>query len=52
MSSCGYRAQDMIDDDIGDIDANIRELSTVFNNPSAEGFVTSVNAAARSIPRE
>jgi len=32
----------MIDEDTGD---NIRELSSVINNPSAEGFLAAVNAA-------
>ncbi len=39
VPSCGYQARDMIDDGIGD---NISELSSVINNPSAEGFLTAV----------
>ncbi len=46
VPSCGYQAQDMIDDDIGDIDANVSELSNVFNNPSAEGFLS----MAKTVP--
>ena len=41
---CGYQAQDMIDDDIG-------ELSKVINYPSVEGFFTALeNFPARSVP--
>jgi hypothetical protein len=50
VPSCGYRVQDMIDDDIGDIDANISELSNVFNNPSAEGLLTGVMPSLSSPP--
>ncbi len=42
MPSYGYRAQEMVDDDTGD---NIGELSSVINNPSAEGFPAGVNTA-------
>jgi Domain of unknown function (DUF222)/HNH endonuclease len=43
VPSCGYRAQDVIDDDIGDgIGNDIGELSKLINNPSAEGFLTAV----------
>ena len=42
VPTCGYQAHDMIDDDIGD---NISELSTVINNPSAEGFFTKVKTS-------
>jgi hypothetical protein len=44
---CGYRAQDMIDDDIGD---NFNELSIVINNPSAEGFFTAVKTSVVNSP--
>jgi hypothetical protein len=38
VPSCGYRAQDMIDDDVEDnLDDHLCKLSSVFNNPSAEG---------------
>ncbi len=40
VPSCGYQAQDMTDDGIGDISS---ELSSVINNPSAEGFLAGVN---------
>ncbi len=42
VPSCGYRAQDMIDDDIDDIDDTISEHSRLLNNPSAEGLLTAV----------
>ena len=38
VPSCGYQAQDMIDDDIGDVDVITGELSRVINYPSAEGL--------------
>jgi len=50
VPSCGYRAQDMIDDDIGEIDATVTELSTVFNNPSAEGFLAMAKASLTGPP--
>jgi len=37
VPSCGYRAEDTVDDVIDD---NISELSKVINKPSAEGFFT------------
>ena len=40
MPNCGYQAQDMLDDDIGDIDYSMGELSRVINYPSAEGLLT------------
>ena len=43
VPSSGYQAQDMIDD-------NINELSTVFNNPSAEGFFTGVKTSTIRTP--
>ena len=43
VPSCGYRAQDIIDDDIGDIDDPVSELSKAFNNPSAEGFMSTID---------
>ena len=46
VPSCGYQAQDMIDDDIGD---NIGELSSVINKASAEGFLAAVNTAFPTI---
>ena len=50
VPSCGYQAQDMMDDDIGD---NISELSSLINNPSAEGSITTgaLPAAATSTGR-
>jgi len=46
VPSNGYRAQDMLDDDIGsDIESDFSELSRVVNNPSAEGFLASVKTA-------
>jgi len=50
VPSCGYRAQDMIDDEIGNINDTIGELSTVFNNPSAEGLLTGVRSSVSSSP--
>jgi hypothetical protein len=39
VPSCGYRSQDMIDDDISsDVEDDFSELSNVVNNPSADGF--------------
>ena len=43
VPSCGYQAQDMIDDDIG-------ILSNAINNPSAEGFYTAVKTSAINVP--
>ena len=41
LPSCGYQAQDMIDDDIDQyIDNHTGEISRSINNPSAEGFLT------------
>jgi len=45
VPSCGYRAQDVIDDSIDDgigdkIGNNIGELSELINNPSAEGLLS------------
>ena len=37
----GCQARDMIDDEIND---NISELSTVINNPSAEGILTTAES--------
>ncbi len=45
VPSCGYQVQDMVDDDTGD---DISELSSVINNPSAEGFLGAVNTALPS----
>jgi hypothetical protein len=47
VPSCGYRAQDMIDDGI---DSNIVELSNVINNPSAEGLLTVVKTFPNHSP--
>jgi len=44
------RAPDMVDDDIGDIDASVTELSNVFNNPSAEGFLATVKNSIAGSP--
>jgi hypothetical protein len=50
VPSCGYRSQDMIDDDIGsDIESGFSELSTVINNPSAEGFLAAVKSSVVSL---
>ncbi len=40
VPNCGYQAQDMLDDDIGDVDVMTGELSRVINYPSAEGLLT------------
>jgi hypothetical protein len=56
VPSCGYQAQDMLDDDIGDSvgdksDTNISTLSTVLNNPSAEVFLTAAKiSVVNSLP--
>ena len=47
VPSCGYQAQDMIDDDI---DNTISELSNMINNPSAEGFFTGVENSRAVLP--
>ena len=51
VPSCGYRAQDMVDDDIGiDIESDLSELSKVINNPSADGFLTSLKSSVDGLP--
>ncbi len=55
VPSCGYRAQDMIDDSIDDgigdqIGNNLGELSELINNPSAEGFLSAVKTMPDSLP--
>ena len=47
VPSCGYRAQDTIDDGI---DAATEELSSLINYPSAEGLFTGVKSSAVSSP--
>ena len=47
VPSCGYRAQDMIDDGIDD---DIVELSNLINNPSAEGLLTAVKTFPNHSP--
>jgi hypothetical protein len=47
VPSCGYQAQDMIDDDIGDPTSI---LSNVINNPSAEGFFAAVKSSVVNSP--
>ncbi len=44
---CGYQVRDMIDDDIGD---KTGELSSVINNPSAEGFFPKVKSSLAAPP--
>jgi hypothetical protein len=49
VPSCGYRSQDVIDDDIGsDIESDFSDLSNAINNPSAEGFLASVKTSVVS----
>ncbi len=52
VPSCGYRAQDMLDEGIDDdFDDTISELSKLLNNPSAEGLLTAVkNSPVSSAP--
>ena len=50
VPSCGYRAQDMIDDDIDGIDVITGELSRLINYPSAEGFLSKVKTSAANPP--
>jgi len=55
VPSCGYRAQDMIDDSIddgiGDKNGNnLDELSRLINNPSAEGLLSAVKTMPDSLP--
>jgi len=55
VPSCGYQAQDLIDDelgtDIGDSIGNtIRKLSRVINNPSAEVFPTAAKTSSVNSP--
>ena len=40
VPSCGYRAQDRIDEGSDDIGNNIDKLSGLINNPSAEGLLS------------
>jgi hypothetical protein len=47
VPSCGYRAQDMLDDGIDD---GIVELSNLINNPSAEGLLTAVKTFPNHSP--
>jgi len=47
VPSCGYNSRDMID---GDIDEATGEISTLINNPSAEGFFTGVKSSAVCSP--
>jgi hypothetical protein len=47
VPSCGYQAQEMIDDDIGDPTSI---LSNVINNPSAEGFFAAVKSSVVNSP--
>ena len=52
VPSCGYQAQDMIDDDIDQyIDNRTGELSRSINNPSAEGFLTALKTSSVMSPR-
>jgi hypothetical protein len=49
VPGCGYRLQDVIDDDIGgDVEDDFSELSKAVNNPSAEGFLASVKSSVVS----
>ena len=47
VPSCGYRAQDTIDEGIDD---DISELSNMLNNPSAEGLLTAVKTFPNRSP--
>ena len=47
VPSCGYRAQDMIDEGIDD---DITEFSCLINNPSAEGLLSAVKTFATHSP--
>jgi hypothetical protein len=47
VPSCGYRAQDMLDDGIDD---GIVELSNLINNPSAEGLLSAVKTLSTHSP--
>ena len=42
VPSCGYRAQDRIDEGSDGIGSNIGDLSRLINNPSAEGLLSGV----------
>ncbi len=48
VPSCGYRAQDMIDDGI---DNNSGQFSESLNNPSAEGLLSAVKTFPVTSPR-
>ncbi len=53
VPSCGYHAQDVIDDDIGDIDDiddTFNKLSNVVNNPSRDGLLASMNTSVNAPP--
>ena len=44
VPSCGYRAHDMIDDDVDDnLDNHPGKLSSSLNNPSAEGLLSPIS---------
>jgi hypothetical protein len=40
IPACGYRAEDMTDDDLGDISRRAGPRSNLFNNPPREGLLT------------
>jgi len=55
VPSCGYHAQDMIDDELGNdisdsIGNTIRKLSKVIKNPSAEGLLTAAKTSSVNSP--
>ena len=46
VPNCGYQADDMIDDDIGNnSDNHVSVISSMINNPSAEGFFGAVRTS-------
>jgi len=55
VPSCGYQAQDMIDEELGNdisdsIGNTIRKLSKVVNHPSAEGLLAAVKTSSVNSP--
>jgi len=44
VPACGYRAEDVTDDDIGDVSHRAGPSSKLYNNPPAGGLLTGVDS--------
>jgi hypothetical protein len=44
VPACGYRAEDIMDDDVGDVSRRAGPRSELFNNPPAGGLLTGVKS--------